>query len=595
MTARQLATDSVDARDALMRGHAPFFAGALGFGALVNLLMLTGPLFMLQIYDRVLATRSGATLAALFSVVCFLYLLMWVLDHARARVMSRIGACLRARLDDRVFIATMNCAALAPGDRGAGQAQSDLDMVQRLIGSPGVTALQDAPWAPLFIALIFLFHPQLGLLALAGGIGLVGLALLSQWRLRQPLSEAMHASERADCMGRHFRREAGPIRALGMLSGALDRWRGERALALAMSMAASDRSGGYSTASRSFRLFLQSAMLALGAWLVLQERITPGVMIAASIILGRALAPVEQLVGQWPSLLAGAQGWRRLRGFLEDHPPPQQPMPLPRPQGRLQLDAVSVVPPGAHRLSLRQIALMLEPGQALGVIGPSGSGKSSLARCVCGVWPATSGRVTLDGMAIERYAPDMLGRLIGYLPQRVTLFPGTVAQNIARLERNPDPVQVLRAARRAGAHEMIASLPQGYDTLLGADSAPLSGGQIQRIGLARAFHGDPVLMVLDEPDASLDAEGSMALNQAITAARAGGAAVMVMAHRPSAILQCDRLLVLESGRQAGFGPRDAVLRQHVRNHTDIVPRGADTGIAGSETDTQPAGQGGAAT
>ena len=571
MTARPHATDGVGARDALMRGHAPLIAGALGFGALVNLLMLTGPVFMLQIYDRVLATRSGATLAALFALVCFLYAMMWVLDHARGRVMARLGARFRARLDERVFAATMARAAQAPDDARACHAQNDLDTVQGQIGAPGAMALQDAPWTPLFIALIFLFHPQLGLLALAGGAVLLGLALLSQWRLRAPMAAAMQAATRAERLGARFRGEAGALRALGMLPGAQARWRRERAQALAMSITTTDRSGGYSTATRGFRLFLQSAMLALGAWLVLKDSITPGVMIAASIIMGRALAPVEQLVAQWPALQAGALSWRRLEAFLHSQPPQPEPMPLARPTGRLQLASVSVVPPGSRNLALYQIDMALEPGQALGVIGPSGSGKSTLARCITGTWKASAGRVTLDGMAIESYAPDVLGRLIGYLPQRVGLFAGTVAENIARLDPAPDPAQVLRAAQRAGVHEMIASLPQGYDTPLGDDGAPLSGGQIQRIGLARAFYGDPVLMVLDEPDASLDAEGSMALNRAIAEARAGGAAVMVMAHRPSAILQCDRLLVLDKGCQAGFGPRDAVLRAHVRNHTDIVP------------------------
>lgn len=570
MTTRRHASYSAGARDALMRGHAPLIAGALGFGALVNMLMLTGPVFMLQIYDRVLATRSGATLAALFALVCFLYLMMWVLDHARGRIMARIGARFQSRLDDRVFAATMERATRAPDDTGANRAQNDLETVQRLIGSPVALSLQDAPWTPLFIALIFLFHPQLGLLALAGGSVLVALALVNQWRLRAPLGAALRAATDAEQMGQRFRHEAGPMRALGMLPGAHERWREQRALALAMTIAAADRSGGYSTATRGFRLFLQSAMLALGAWLVLQDRITPGVMIAASIILGRALAPVEQLVAQWPSLQAGALGWRRLQAFLQSQPAPAMPMSLPRPQGQLRLASVTVVPPGARASSLRLIDFTLEPGHALGVIGPSGSGKSTLARCITGIWPAAGGRVSLDGMAIDRYAPDVLGRLIGYLPQRVVLFQGTVAENIARLDCAPDPAQVLRAAHRAGAHEMIAALAQGYDTPLGADGAPLSGGQVQRIGLARAFYGDPVLMVLDEPDASLDAQGSMALNRAIREARSGGAAVMVMAHRPSAILECDTLLVLDSGMQAGFGPRDAVLREHVRNHTDIV-------------------------
>jgi len=555
---------------ALRRGNAAFLAGVLVFSVLVNLLMLTGPLFMLQLYDRVLGSRSQATLFALFALVAFLYAMMALLDHARGRITARIGAAFQAGLDRRVFDVALRRQALRPADPAARMVQRDLETVQRLLGAPVFLALFDVPWTPLFIALIFAFHPELGWLALGGGAVLVALALINQRLLRSPLERAAHTTHEAERFRNQIGTESELVGALGMRGSAFRRWQADRHAALCAALAASDRAGLSTTATKSFRLFLQSAMLALGAWLVLRDQITPGLMIAASIILGRALAPVEQVVGQWGAVQGGWESWKRLGAFLSGLPPSVERMALPRPRAHLSVRGVTVVPPGEAQASLRMINFELAPGRAVGVIGPSGAGKSSLARTVIGAWSPAAGKVRLDGIALDQFEPDALGRLLGYLPQRVCLFDGTVADNIARLDPEPDPAQIVRAARLAGAHAMIVALPDGYDTRLSEHGGRLSGGQVQRIGLARALYGDPVLLVLDEPNSNLDAEGSHALNMAIRAAKAEGASVMIMAHRPAAIQECDDLLVLDHGTQTAFGPRDEVLRQVVRNHTDLV-------------------------
>lgn len=569
-------------RYALKQENTSLFLFGLGFGVLVNLLMLTGPVFMLQVYDRVLAARSEATLAALFALVCLLYLLMAILDHARGRITARIGARFQARLDRPVFDASLARFAQRPDDSAAIQAQNDAESVQRLFASPLVPALQDVPWTPLFIAVIFAFHPQLGLLAMAGALVLLILAALNQAALRRPLADAAQASAVAQRVGLSVQQQGDTLTALGMGRPVRQQWQDARALALAMAMAASDRAGFFSSMTRSFRLFLQSAMLALGALLVIREQITPGVMIAASIMLGRALMPLEQTVMQWPALQAALQSWRRLGDFLDTQRPAAPRMRLPRPQARLSVQGVSIVPSGARTVAARQLDFTLHPGRALGVIGPSGAGKSTLARCLTGLWPPDTGAVRLDSVPLDRYDVEVLGRLIGYVPQRLALIDGTVAQNVARLDPQADPADVVLAARRAGVHEMILALPRGYDTPVGPAGRRLSGGQMQAVALARAFYGDPVLLILDEPNAHLDAQGASALNHALRGAKDRGMAVVIMAHRPAAIQECDDLLVLEGGVQTAFGPRDAVLRARVRNHTDIVHA-----VAGGRGEARP--------
>ncbi|WP_295070958.1 type I secretion system permease/ATPase [Tabrizicola sp.] len=549
------------------------------FSALVNLLLLTAPLYMLQVYDRVLVSRSEETLLALSLLMAFLFLVMAVLDHARGRIMARVGARLQAGLDQRVLSASFRRLAVAPQDVAAVAGQRDVDAIARFWASPVMLAVLDAPWAPLFAAAIFVFHPWLGVLALGGGLVIVGLSWLNQRSSEVPSQTGNLAALAADRQAENLKAESEVIRALGMTRAAFARLQNWRDQALTAGLTASDATGGYTVAIRTFRLFLQSAMLGLAAWLVLRQELSAGAMIASSILMGRALQPVEQAVGQWPVVTRARQAWLRLAGLLSAAPPEPPRTPLPRPQAMLEVRGLTVVPPGGAAPVLRNLDFRLLPGQALGVIGASASGKSSLARALIGVWRPDAGQIRLGGAALDQYDPDVLGGLIGYLPQRVGLFDGTIAENIARLQTGTDPDRIIAAAQAAAAHDMILRLPEGYDTQVASIGSRLSGGQIQRIGLARALYGDPVLLILDEPNSSLDNEGGQALAQAVRAAKAAGAAVLIMAHRPAALQDCDLLLVLQDGASAALGPRDAVLRQMVRNAGDIGRAPAAAGVA----------------
>ncbi len=538
------------------------------FSFFANMLMLTGPLYMMQVYDRVLGSRSEATLVALSLLVVFLYGMMGLLDYARGRIMARAGARFQAVMDRRVFDAMIRRSAVAQ-DANAQTGLSDLESVQRLISSPVLMAAFDLPWTPVFLAGIALFHPWLGLLALCGGVLLVSIALLNQVFSRRPQQEATVASHHANMMSEEIRNEAEIIQAMGMRGAAFGRWQSARGQALDKTISATDVGGSFTTLTKTLRLFLQSAMLGLGAYLVLQGEVTPGAMIAGSILLGRALAPVELALGQWAMVQRAMKGWRSLSDLLTKVPPEEQRTSLPKPAAKLEVQALTIVPPGGQAPLLRNASFRLEPGQALGVIGPSGSGKSTLARALTGVWRPAAGSVRLDGAALDQYEPDVLGQHIGYLPQRVQLFEGTLAQNIARLAGEPDSAKVVEAAKKAAAHDMIVALPDGYDTKVTAVGGKLSGGQMQRIALARALYDDPVIVILDEPNSNLDNDGSVALNRAIKQLKAEGKGVLIMAHRPAAIQECDLLLVVDKGACTAFGPKDKVLREMVANHQTI--------------------------
>ncbi|MES2665180.1 MAG: type I secretion system permease/ATPase [Pseudomonadota bacterium] len=554
-------------------------SGAFLFSVFVNLLMLTGPLYMLQVYDRVLASQSEATLLALSLLAAFLFLMMGILDYARGRVMARIGARLQDTLDARVLQASFRALTVVPGDTAALAAQRDLESLQRFWASPVLISLFDIPWTPLFLAAIFVFHPLLGWVSIAGGVVLVIITVLNQRATEQPLARANMATMTAERQSDNLKAESELIQALGMTGAAFTRWQKARGAALAEGLTAGDTAGSYGTLSKTFRLFLQSAMLGLGAWLVLRGEMSPGAMIAGSILLGRALQPIEQAVGQWAVVTRARQGHARLVDLLSRVPVEAPRTPLPRPKAVLDVQTVSVVPPGESQPILRGVSFRLEPGQALGVIGPSGSGKSTLARALIGVWRPAAGKIRLDGATLDQYDPDVLGSYIGYLPQRVTLFDGTIAENIARLQADADPAKIVAAAQKAAAHDLIVRLPDGYDTRVSTVGGRLSGGQIQRIGLARALYGDPVIIVLDEPNSNLDNDGSNALNTAIRNAKAAGCCVLIMAHRPAAIQECDLLLVMEEGTRRAFGPRDQVLKEMVKNASEIQKSAAPGGVA----------------
>ncbi|MCA0870850.1 type I secretion system permease/ATPase [Seohaeicola saemankumensis] len=563
-------------RAARQQSRSLYWAVGL-FSFFANLLMLTGPLYMLQVYDRVLGSRSVETLVALSMLVAFLYGVMGILDYTRGRIMARAGARFQAALDHRVFDAMIRRSAVA-SEPEAQTGLSDLESVQRLISSPVLMAVFDMPWTPVFLAGIMLFHPWLGMLALVGGAVLVLITLLNQAFSRRPVLGANIATHRAAMMSEEIRNEAEMIQAMGMRDAAFDRWKGTREESLVASVTASDVGGTFSSMTKTLRLFLQSAMLGLGAYLVLLNEVTPGAMIASSILLGRALAPIELAIGQWPLVQRAGRGWTNLAKLLDTVPPEAKRMELPVPKAKLDVQSLTVVPPGDTRAQLRTISFKIEPGQAVGVIGPSGAGKSTLARALTGVWKPAGGTIRLDGAALDQYAPGVLGAHIGYLPQRVQLFEGTIAENIARLSSQPDAQKVVAAAKKAAAHDMIVELPDGYDTKVNAGGGRLSGGQMQRIALARAMYDDPVILILDEPNSNLDNEGSVALNNAIKAMKAEGRSVLIMAHRPSAIQECEMLLVLDHGARAAFGPKDEVLRKMVANHEQLQKTAAMGGV-----------------
>lgn len=562
---------------AARHGQRGAILAAVLFSVGCNLLVLTGPLYMLQVYDRVLGSRSEATLVALTALVVFLFVIMGILDHIRGRIFARIGAAMQERLEPRVFAAALKRMMTQPDDPLARAAQRDLEAMQRFWASPVVVALTDLPWTPAFIALLFLFHPLVGITALTGGAVIVAIALANHAATRAPLQSTADASMAADRMAELMKAEAETIRSLGMTGNAFARWHKARGHALDQSLSAGDKGGAYASMSRTFRLFLQSAILGVGAWLVLRGQMSGGAMIAASILMGRALQPVEQLVGTWPVLDRARTGKQRLAELLSRIPEDPPRTALPRPRALIEVDGLTVVPPGDGVAVLKAVSFNVEPGQAVGVIGPSGAGKSTLARALTGVWKPSAGRIRLDGATLDQYDEDVLGSHIGYLPQRVVLFDGTVAENIARLGK-PDDAAVVAAAKAAAAHEMILRLPRGYDTPLSSMGGRLSGGQIQRIGLARALYGDPVLLILDEPNSNLDNEGSVALNLAISRLKAQGGAAIIMAHRPAAIHECDMLLALDGGMRRAFGPREHVLKGVVANHAEIARTAAAGGI-----------------
>ncbi len=560
----------------LKRWNGAIFSIGL-FSVFTNILMLTGPLFMLQIYDRVLGSRSEETLVALLMLVVLLYGIMGILDFARGRVAAQIGAGFQSALDERVFAATMKRAVVAEMRGKPDSGLQDLESIQRLLSSPALFAVFDLPWTPIFLAAIFIFHPMLGWLALGGGVLLIFITILNQYVTRRPVMEASRDAAIAQALSESFRTQSEAVHGLGMQDAALNRWGKAREAALETNTSAAHRSGFFTTLTKTLRLFLQSAILALGAYLVLQNEMTAGAMIAGSILMGRALAPVEQSIAQWSLVQRARQGKKALSLMLGSMPEPAARTELPRPQAYLELSKVTVVPPGENIATLRMVSFRVEPGQALAVIGESASGKSTLARVLTGIWPPVSGKIRLDGAALEQYNPSDLGRYIGYLPQDVALFDGTISENIARLSLAPDPEKVIAAAKKADAHAMILKLPDGYDTKING-GARLSGGQKQRIALARALYDDPVILVLDEPNSNLDSHGGLALDTAINEFKAKGGAVVIMAHRPSGIAACDLALVLQEGVVAKFGPRDEVLQAMTQNYQTIAgemaPKGA---------------------
>ncbi|TCO70512.1 type I secretion system permease/ATPase [Rhodovulum euryhalinum] len=562
--------DSAETEFTLARAKSGgLFWAVLLFSVFTNLLMLTGPLFMLQVYDRVLGSRSEETLVALFFLVAALYLFYWLLEFARGRVMARIGARLQVVFGRRVFTAAIERTALRGGQGPGATALQDLDAVRNLFGSPVLLAFFDLPWTPFFLAAIFLFHPLLGWMAAAGGALLIVLTLINRVVTRKGLDGSSRLSYAAQRLARQAEEGGALVWAQGMAPVMAERWARLQDEASQRGLGANDRTGTFSSFSKAFRFFLQSAMLALGAWLVLRQELTPGAMIAGSIMLGRALAPVEQVLGQWPSIQRARTGWRNLGEFLKSVPARKRPTDLPEPAARLSVNGVALRTTAGAPPILFGISFEVCPGEALGVIGKSGAGKTSLARLIQGLVAPSAGEVRLDGATLDQYGPERLGRHIGCLPQDVRFFDGSVAENIAHMSLEPDAARVVAAAKLARVHEIVLRLPKGYDTPLVEGDGLLSGGQRQRLALARALYHDPVLLVLDEPNSALDADGSEALNAVVSDMKKAGKSVIIMTHRPSAIAVCDRLLVIDNGQQKALGPRDEIVRTLMKNAGEV--------------------------
>lgn len=520
------------------------------FSMFINLLTLTSSIYMMQVYDRVLASRSGPTLLylTLFAGACLATLA--ALEVVRSRLLVRLGARFDAQLSGLVFMRTLTAGR-------SGQSLRDLDQLRNFLTGSHILSLLDAPWMPIYIGLVYLLHPMLGHVALVGGVLLFLLALWNERDTREPLAEAGKQMAAGTQFAEISARNAEAIRAMGMLPGLTALWRKRHDLGLGLQGLASDRAGNVAAVAKALRFFLQVAILGVGAWLVIKQECTGGVMIASSIIMGRGLAPVEAAIGGWRGFLMARESYGRLlKGFGSDAADAPT-MLLPKPEGKLVFEGVSGGPPDLRKFTVQNLSFSLEAGSVLGITGPSAAGKSTLARLAVGVWRPGTGVVRLDGVNIADWNREDVGPHIGYLPQDIELFPGSVADNIARFGK-VDPDKVVDAAQLAGAHQVILELPQGYDTPIGPSGVNLSGGQRQRIGLARAFYGRPPLIVLDEPTSNLDAEGEGAVRQAMEVLR-GQSTVVVIAHRPAVLGGTDQLMVILKGQIVNFGPTSEVM------------------------------------
>ncbi len=537
------------------------FIGVGLMSCVVNLLYLTGSIFMLEVYDRVLPSRSVPTLVGLIILAAGLYIAQGFLDLIRGRILGRIGTSLDEALNARVFDTIVRLPLMVGGRNEGLQPLRDLDNVRGFLGSMGPGAFFDLPWLPFYLLICFAFHVMIGITALVGAIILVTLTLITEYMSREPAREAMGLAARRNDLAASRRRNAEVLVAMGMAGRLTRRWSEANEKYLAGNQYASDIAGGLGAIAKVMRMMLQSAVLGVGAYLVIHQEATAGIIIAGSILSARALAPVDLAIAHWKSFVAARHSWQRLTRLLEQMPVKPAPTLLQSPSSRLSVEGVGIVAPGDQKVIVQDLTFALTAGAGLGVIGPSGSGKSSLARALVGVWLPFRGKVRLDGAALDQWSTDVLGRHIGYLPQDVELFAGTVAQNICRFDSEAKPEMVLAAAKDAGVHDMIIKMRDGYNTQVGEQGTALSAGQAQRVALARALYGDPFLVVLDEPNSNLDTEGDEALTRAVRAARERGAVVVVVAHRPIGIEAVDHILVLRDGRMQAFGPKETVLAQ----------------------------------
>ncbi len=548
-------------RSELYKALAAFRSAFISVGAVsgvLNVLMLAGSFFMLLVYDDVLPSRSNETLIGLVVLILVVYMFQGALDFLRARILVQIGAALDANLSRRVYDLV---ARISPNSsRGDGlQPLRDLDQVKAFLSGQGLLAFFDLPWMVLYLGICFAFHLAIGAAALTGALLLVGMTLLADRMTRDPVRQSAAQGSLRNGMAETNRQNAEVIKVLGMRRRMETSWSKVNTEYQHSQQQAAAVASSFSSLTKVLRLALQSIVLAIGAYLVLQNKATGGVIITSSILTSRSLAPVELAIANWRGFVGAQQSWARLTQLLNANPIAAEQTSLPPPTQSLSIEQVSIVPPGAQRVAVQDVSLALKAGDGLGVVGPSGSGKSSLARSLVGAWRPARGKVRLDGAALEQWDDERLGKHIGYLPQDVELFPGSVAQNIARFEPDADPEAIIAAAGHAHVHDLILRLPDGYETEVGPRGHALSAGQAQRIALARALYGDPFLVVLDEPNSNLDSEGEQALTEAIAEVRARGGIAVVVAHRPSALAAVDQILVMRDGRTQAFGPKDEVL------------------------------------
>jgi PrtD family type I secretion system ABC transporter len=540
------------------------FWGLAAFSGLSNILMLTGSFFMLQVYDRVLPGRSIPTLIALIALATMLYVFQGGLDLVRGRISARVGRHLDETLGLRVYDAMVRLPLKTRGDGDGLQPLRDLDQVRSFLASGGPSALFDLPWMPVYLGICFLFHFWIGVTAFMGALVLIAITLLTEIRTRGPTTASARFAVSRSSLAAEGRRNAEVLQAMGMRRQAALRWRASNQKYLAAHEAASDVASGLGGISKIFRSILQSLVLAVGAYLVINEESTGGIIIAGSILTARSLAPVELAIANWKGFVGARQSAQRLDQLLTLLPREQAPLELPPPTEMLTVEQIYLAAPGSEKTILNDVSFRLYSGQGLGIIGPSGSGKSSLARALVGVWPQLRGSIKIDKASLEQWSSEALGRHIGYLPQDVELFEGSIAINIARFDPNATAASVLEAAYAAGVHDLILSFPDGYSTKIGTGGTALSAGQRQRIGLARAFYGNPFLVVLDEPTSNLDSEGEEAFTEAVLSVRRRGGIIVVIAHRPKALHGVDQVLVIADGRIQSIGPKQDVLGKVLR-------------------------------
>lgn len=554
-------TQAADDLSSALKASKKGFLAAGFFSLFINILMLTAPFYMLQVYDRVVTSRSLETLLFLTIIMIFLFSVLGVLEWVRSRILVRVSNQIDQFLSHRVYSSMFKAGVKMPGQRTA-QPLTDLTSIRQFMTGNGLFAFFDAPWFPIYIGLLFVFHQAFGWFALGAGAILLTIAILNEKFTKKMLMEANGENIKAQNLANSNLRNAEVLHAMGMLPNIMGRWRNQHRAFLAKQTDASDRAGVFANLSKVLRMIFQSSILGLGAYFVVKNEMSPGMMIAGSILLGRALAPLDLLINSWAGFNNARAARSRLDELLHEYPQEDRSMSLPKPEGQIEAENLFVAPPGSKTATVKSMSFKVEPGDLVGIIGPSAAGKSTLAKAILGIWPTLSGSLRIDSAEVQHYNRDEIGPHIGYLPQDIELFNGTVSENIARFS-NVDPEKVVAAAKKAGVHDLILQLSDAYDTKIGVDSGALSGGQRQRIGLARALYNDPKIVILDEPNSNLDEQGENALSETMGILKQEQVTTFVISHRTSILKSIDKLMVLREGHLQLFGDKEEVMQKLV--------------------------------